>query len=547
VPITSDMTHNDLPTTQNQSGGENPFRPAFLSPASTPPQSPGNLGGLLNTPPTKDPGSRGRAAIAWAVVITCFLCIAVLQQLPNFSKPAVPPTTPSAAALEPLASDFDQLDLMGRMMVKFSELSPPNDRAQLYSMVGIPQLPDDQQVRMMPLTQTMLGTEDALKKISALQDKLKAQAKSLNADQANATPDPSAAHKLATSEALQEDLATLARLYSAPSASVSTADRNRIERRFGWLGKVALTFDFPNADPTRAGLVGGGMMLAIGAMVLGFAVISAFIAGCVVLVLLAVNVLNGRLKPAFVRPISGGSLPIETAAVFMVAFLSLKAVIGLIAKFTSLSDEQLMVVSLTLQWTILPLVLIVPMFLGYRPSQIRSALGLHAGKGVLREIGAGVVTFLACIPLYFAAVVLVLIILLIQQLIASSGTGGGAPIEPPANPLTEIIGTGGVVALLLGTLAVIWAPLVEEIIFRGGLFRQLTVKLPIIIAAMLTGLIFALMHGYGLALMPPLIMLGTIYSLVRYWRGSIIACITAHALHNGSVTIILGSLIYALS
>ena len=49
---------------------------------------------------------------------------------------------------------------------------------------------------------------------------------------------------------------------------------------------------------------------------------------------------------------------------------------------------------------------------------------------------------------------------------------------------------------------------------------------------MCTASVFGFMHGYGPLLVFPLIALGMVFSFLREWRGSLVACITAHAVHN---------------
>ncbi|NJN14549.1 MAG: CPBP family intramembrane metalloprotease [Planctomycetes bacterium] len=52
-------------------------------------------------------------------------------------------------------------------------------------------------------------------------------------------------------------------------------------------------------------------------------------------------------------------------------------------------------------------------------------------------------------------------------------------------------------------------------------------------AAAITGLLFALVHPQGWSLIPVLATMGAILCLLRLWRGTLLAPIAAHALHNG--------------
>src|SRR5262249_2437749 len=91
------------------------------------------------------------------------------------------------------------------------------------------------------------------------------------------------------------------------------------------------------------------------------------------------------------------------------------------------------------------------------------------------------------------------------------------------------------VIILLGLLASLWAPLVEESIFRGAMYRQLRGWWHWAPAGIVTAILFGVMHGYPLLMLGPVISLGFGFALLRGWGGSLIAAMTAHCLHNTAV------------
>jgi membrane protease YdiL (CAAX protease family) len=95
----------------------------------------------------------------------------------------------------------------------------------------------------------------------------------------------------------------------------------------------------------------------------------------------------------------------------------------------------------------------------------------------------------------------------------------------------------------MGTLATIWAPIVEEVFFRGALMRHLTGWMHWLIAAILTALAFAVAHNYAWQLLILIATLGTGFGFMRAWRGSLIAPITAHFIHNSFITIVIAALV----
>jgi membrane protease YdiL (CAAX protease family) len=85
--------------------------------------------------------------------------------------------------------------------------------------------------------------------------------------------------------------------------------------------------------------------------------------------------------------------------------------------------------------------------------------------------------------------------------------------------------------LLMLVLAVVVAPVTEELIFRGGLFRFLRTRTPRAVALLLPAALFASLHA-NLAAFLPLMVLGVIFSLAYERTGSLAVPIVAHALFN---------------
>ena len=111
-----------------------------------------------------------------------------------------------------------------------------------------------------------------------------------------------------------------------------------------------------------------------------------------------------------------------------------------------------------------------------------------------------------------------------------TGLSGEQPSHPAIN---EGLGGSPMDIVLLYLLGVVWAPVVEELVFRGAFYYSLRPTLATILAALLNAFVFAAIHPQGWALIPALASLGFAFSLIREWRGSIIGPITAHAVHNG--------------
>ncbi|MCH8476063.1 MAG: CPBP family intramembrane metalloprotease [Opitutales bacterium] len=98
----------------------------------------------------------------------------------------------------------------------------------------------------------------------------------------------------------------------------------------------------------------------------------------------------------------------------------------------------------------------------------------------------------------------------------------------------EIVGMESTLLFLLMPLpVVILAPLWEEIVFRGGIFRYLQNFLPVFLAVILSALLFAVIHGHP-AQLGGIFILGLILTLVYQKSGSLFAPILMHALFNAN-------------
>jgi membrane protease YdiL (CAAX protease family) len=161
-----------------------------------------------------------------------------------------------------------------------------------------------------------------------------------------------------------------------------------------------------------------------------------------------------------------------------------------------------------------------PLLRGMRGKCWRESMGLHGGQGMLREMGAGMLGWLAALPL------------IVLGMIAASWitklTG-----QFPSHPIVEVFAGDGWAKFGAIMLAVVWAPVSEELMFRGLLFPGLTAWLRWVPGMLVSAFVFAVIHPQGWAGVPAIMALAAAFSLLRMWRQSLIAPMTAHALNNG--------------
>ncbi|MDI1288499.1 MAG: CPBP family intramembrane metalloprotease, partial [bacterium] len=264
----------------------------------------------------------------------------------------------------------------------------------------------------------------------------------------------------------------------------------------------------------------------------------AFVGAVIAGVFVIVGLTKGRFRPAFVPPLPGGSVYLETLVAFLSGFLALKVVLPLVLTATGVMKagveppDWLTTFSLACQWLLLPLIF-WPLLRGVSWERWRKDLGWHSGAGVWKEVGAGIYAYFGGLPLLALAAMITILFVLIRAAMAKAAGGESAP---PVNPILEMLETASPWAMvLLFVLATVWAPLVEETLFRGGLFRHLRGRIGVLLSAVISAVWFGLMHSYELPLLLPVMTLGFVFALMREWRGSLIPSIVAHGLHNATV------------
>jgi hypothetical protein len=96
-------------------------------------------------------------------------------------------------------------------------------------------------------------------------------------------------------------------------------------------------------------------------------------------------------------------------------------------------------------------------------------------------------------------------------------------------------------AWAVGLLAVLCAPLMEELFFRGFLYPVLARSTGMPIAVLLTAVAFALLHGaqLGFSWGPVLVifLVGIVLTVVRARKNSVAASVLIHMAYNGTITV----------
>jgi len=318
----------------------------------------------------------------------------------------------------------------------------------------------------------------------------------------------------AKNASLAKDVAVLGQLQTT-QGQVEEQAWERLELRHGWIAQLARTQARAADDPGREVIVQqslGTAMVLLGGTMLGML---AAVGGLVLLILAILRWRDGRLRltlPTSSRD-SGGVL-IEGFALYLALFLALPWLLKLLP-FTlprwAVYGPALMAVIIGMAW---------PRVRGMSGPLWRESLGLHRGAGLWREMGAGLLGWLAALPL------LVLGMIAATWIVKLTG-------DFPAHPIVEVFARDGWAKFGAVMLAVVWAPVTEELMFRGMLFPGLSAWLRWLLGMVSSAFVFAVIHPQGWAGVPAIMALAGTFSLLRLWRQSLIAPMTAHALNNG--------------
>jgi membrane protease YdiL (CAAX protease family) len=143
-----------------------------------------------------------------------------------------------------------------------------------------------------------------------------------------------------------------------------------------------------------------------------------------------------------------------------------------------------------------------------------------------QHVAVGAAAFFANIPIIAVLSVIVSVVAApFQQHLPS-----------PSHPANEIMSQGGLLPLIfLYITAGIFAPLFEEITFRGLLFPALRRFVPLAGAFLLQGFAFAAIHPQGPLAWPMLASVGIVAAFVAHKQGSLIPAIVMHLIHNTAI------------
>jgi len=316
-------------------------------------------------------------------------------------------------------------------------------------------------------------------------------------------------------------------------------DHLSLEESLGWFGTF-LQADGAERKAIESSAVNKVMILT--AVVLIVAV--AAIAGLIFLILKLVKAFDGKMKSGLAQPASHHGVYAEVFALWILVFVILTSVAAILGQVVADGNATISLVFVLTAFFGSLVVLFWARIRGVPYKQIRKDIGWTTGNGFLKEIGTGIFGYAMTLPILGIGVLLTLLLFMIQQLMSGGveaapfrGTGGGS------HPIIVDLANGvWSIRILLIFMAAVAAPVVEETVFRGVLYRQLrssSCKFPKVLSigcsVFLVSFVFAAIHPQGWVAIPALMSIAVGMNLLREWRGSLIPSMVVHGLSNGIV------------
>lgn len=419
-------------------------------------------------------------------------------------------------------------ELQGKYLLGAAEL-PTADRQQLLEQIdGLETGSPRARLRSIALVGELSGPNAALRRLTAYDEHLTANRQELSSDE----------------RAIENILRRVYRDRSSQrfsASAVSRRDRRLLVRKLGWHGRLALC---PSDGPARDAFLASARdtRRAVDAVVA--AVLLAGMAGLAALALFVVLFASGKLQRPLAGPTMYGGIYAETFALWLLLFIGLTALPPALTSVRWLHLPRHGGLLMQCSAMLLSLAALAwPVWRGVPWQQVRREIGWTMGRRPLVEILLGGATYVAALPLVVMGLVAVVVMLILERMLP--GAGRPETLNPnalPSHPMVEWLTHGGARGRLqVVLLASVVAPIVEETMFRGVLYRHLrdatggrmSFAFSVLFSGAAVSFVFAVIHPQGWVAIPALMSLAFAFTLAREWRGTLLPAIIAHGLNNG--------------
>jgi membrane protease YdiL (CAAX protease family) len=315
---------------------------------------------------------------------------------------------------------------------------------------------------------------------------------------------------------------------------LSDEEQELLRGRLGWFGELALAPEGGPHPEMRERVLAAARRAALAQVGVAFIGLAGAFFGLGLLLFGLLLLYVGRLRTGLVVTGQGG-IYAETFALYLVLF---QAMVYASRWLPSGGDFRFALTGLVMLASLGALGW--PVLRGVPWQQVRSDLGLWLGRRPALEPLAGLGCYLAALPLVLAG-------LLITFGLMQGQRRFGLKLDP-SHPIVGVALRADVWTWVqVAILAAVLAPLVEEIMFRGALYRHLREAtasrfhpaLSALLSALASSLVFAAIHPQGVLGIPVLMALAVAFALAREWRDTLVPAMLAHAINNATITFML--------
>ncbi|TMQ33512.1 MAG: hypothetical protein E6K70_12705 [Planctomycetota bacterium] len=418
----------------------------------------------LDAVPAVPERRKGQPVIAWIVIFLCCAFILATHYLPDLKNKNLQEGGPTSTVVE----------LQARYLVGAGELL--NARPAMYAQAkALDTGPVEQRLRFIVVAGELVGPDEALQRIKGLRQRLRDNGVELT---------PKQDELLQALDGLYQDYAH--KKFDGPS--LTAKERALLRDELGWWGELALTPAGGSDKEARGAVLWPayrtvfvvlGLFLGVG--LIGFL-------GLVLLIIFLVFLFGGKLHLGVQCGSAHGGVYAETFALWMVLFLLINYGVGwFVARWFPLGQWRYLASGVLELFSLAALGW--PVLRGIPWRQVRSEVGLTAGRKPALEPVIGLAGNAMSIPLLGAGLILTMILMAVQAHLQRTGDPGNefSPQDLPSHPIIHEIATSGwFERLQLLFLASGVAPIVEETMFRGVLYRHLregTCKAPYFVSS----------------------------------------------------------------
>lgn len=453
---------------------------------------------LPPTPAPLPPGPQWPGYVAWAVILLVVGFIIASNLKPELKGR----DAPAKNAVSDLQIGFVTKTMVAARQLGAGSTTAPTTRASarreetMASLDKLVKTPEEK-VRAAIAVAEIEGAEEALPRLAEIE-------------------------KEKLSDSLTQDISDLRTIYTTGQRPAD--DGTQLTTDLGYFGRLALSYGRSASDPVRRVVLreSNNILVLIAAVVIGGA--GMLIAGISLFIAAIVLLAKGSIRRQYIHDAYRGTIYVEMFAVWLLSYVLISLLISrLFGKDPSLGVSWLLAfaVPAALAWGIVR---------GIRWRDLQKSIGWHDGKGWHIEIPLGIVGYLAGLPIILSGILLTLVFVNI-----SAKYGGAAPVHPIMGEPTG----SGLGVLLLYSIASVFAPVIEETMFRGVLLNHMRRKWSWLISALVVAFIFAIIHPQGWTTVPALMSIAIVLAALREWRGSLLAPMVAHAFHNGMLVTLL--------